>query len=201
MTSCARAVSGTVRLRPDFVSQKVDRESCRSFQGEADRFTKPATRIDQEHAQPVAVVAARTDGREQPRFFFRLEEPDASLPLFLATKLRQIVDIAHLARLPQQLAQGSHLSIDGCIAVTAFAQRADHRIKHFLREGAETLAAQYLADFSKKGPDIGLVRAFVPENADILRGQIAERVFLDQSFGPMIRRGVSEIVLEPDRKR
>ena len=120
-TSLTRAVKGTVRLRPDFVSQKVDRAVLQVVPVEADRFAKPATRIDQKHAQPVAVFTARADRREKPLFFFRLKEADTPLPLLLAAELRQIVDVAHFARLPQQLAQCSHLSIDGCIAVAAFA--------------------------------------------------------------------------------
>jgi hypothetical protein len=88
---------------------------------------------------------------------------------------------------PQQFAQGSHFAIDGCIAVAAFTQRADHRIKHLLRKDAETLSAQYLTISPRKDRTLGLVRAFIPEDADILRSQIAERVFLEQSLGCTIR--------------
>ena len=120
-TSFTRAVKGTVRLRPDFVSQKVERGVLQVVPVEADRFAKPATRIDQKDAQPVAVFATHADRREKPLFFFGFKEADTSLPLLLAPELRQIVDVAHFARLPQQLAQGSHLSIDGCIAIAALA--------------------------------------------------------------------------------
>ena len=78
-----------------------------------------------------------------------LEEANPSRPLLLAAEFRQAVDIPHLVSLAQQFAEGSHLSIDGCVAVAALAQGADQVVQGALVKGAEALPKEnfvYLAD-------------------------------------------------------
>src|SRR6186713_349511 len=89
------------------------------------RLTETASGIDQENGKPIGVLAAALDGGEQPCLFVPFEETNPSRPLLLAAELGQAVDISHLVSLAQQFAEGSHLPIDGCVAVAALAQGAD----------------------------------------------------------------------------
>ncbi len=109
-----------------------------------DRLAQAATRVDQEDAQPVAVLASGLHGQEQALFFFVVQKADSSGTLFLSAEFRKVVDIAHFIRLAQQFAKRRHLSIDGCVAVTAFAQFADQAVDGILVKNAEALSKQYL---------------------------------------------------------
>jgi hypothetical protein len=57
-------------------------------------------------------------------------------------------------RLTQQFAEGSHLAIDGCIAVAALAQCTDKIVQGVLVKGAETLSQKDLVYFTDERADI-----------------------------------------------
>ena len=111
---------------------------------EPDRLAQAATGVDQEDAEPVAVLASGLHGREQAVLFVSLQKADSSGALFLSPELRKIVDISHFIRLAQQFAQRRHLSIDGCVAVAAFAQFSDQAVDGILVKNAEAFSKQYL---------------------------------------------------------
>jgi hypothetical protein len=81
----------------------------------------------------------------------------------LTAKLGEAVDIAHLARLPQQLTKRSHLSVDGSVAVAASAKGANHAVKHFLTENAEPGVQEYLVYLLDEGTHVVFVLTILPE--------------------------------------
>lgn len=130
-------------------------------------FAKTAAAIDKEDGKPVGILAAAPDGGEQPCLFVPLEETNPSRPLLLAAELGQAVDIPHLVSLAQQFAEGSHLSIDGCVAVAALAQGADKVIKGTLVKGAETLPEEDLVYFADERADIVFMPPIIPQYISI----------------------------------
>ena len=165
-----------------------------------DRLAEPAPRIDEKDAQTIAVFAFGANGREQAGLFLQFEKANPALSFLLPPKLGQAVNIAHLVSFPKQFAQSSHFAVDGCIAVTALAERADHRIEHVLGEDTEPVAGQNLAGLAQEGFDIALVRTVVPENPDIARCQLVQRMVPDHAIAGTVRRCVGDVVLKSNRE-
>ncbi len=126
-------------------------------------FAKTASGVDQEDGKPVGILTAASDGGKKPCLFLSLEEANPSRPLLLAAELGQAVDISHLVSLAQQFAEGSHLSIDGCVAVAALAQGADKVIKGTLVNGAETLPKENFIYFANERADIVFMPPIIPQ--------------------------------------
>ncbi len=134
---------------------------------QADRLAETTAGIDKENRKPVGVLAAAPDRREQPPFFVPFQETNPSRPLLLAAEFGQAVDISHLMRLTQQFAEGSHLAIDGCVAVAALAQCTDKIVQGVLVKGAETLSEQDLVYFTDERADIVFMSPIIPEYISI----------------------------------
>ncbi|ESX15148.1 hypothetical protein X767_28650 [Mesorhizobium sp. LSJC264A00] len=130
---------------------------------QSERFAKAATAVDEKDRETVGILAAGPDGGEQPCFFVPFEETNPSRPLLLAAELGQAVNIPHLVSLAQQFAEGSHLSIDGCVAVAALAQGADKIVQGALVKGAEPFSEENLVYFADEGADIVFMPPIIPE--------------------------------------
>ena len=113
-------------------------------------------------------------------FFLDLQKSNASRTLFLASKLGQAVDIAHLVRFPKQFAQRSHLSIDGSVAIAASTKRTNHPVQQFLGEDAKLRLKQYLVNLDDKGRNIPFVFSIFPQEISILsKKPVNETLFTD----------------------
>ena len=130
---------------------------------QSERLAEAAAGVDEEDRKTIGVLAAALDGGEQPCLFVPFEETNPSRPLLLAAELGQAVDIPHLVSLAQQFAEGSHLSIDGCVAVAALAQGADKVVEGALVEGAEPFSEENLVYFADEGADIVFMPPIIPE--------------------------------------
>ena len=105
---------------------------------------------------------------------------------FLTAKLGKAVDVSHFASLAEQLAQCSHLPVDGRVAVAALAERPDQIIQRLLAEGAEPLVQEDFVDLAQKGLHVLLVPALVPQDRSVGGEQLGYCEgfdFLDQSTG------------------
>ncbi|MET3591128.1 hypothetical protein ABID26_000507 [Mesorhizobium shonense] len=65
--------------------------------------------------------------------------------------------------LAQQLAECSHLAIDGCVAVPALAQGTDKIVQGVLVKDAETLSQKDLVYFTDERADIVFMPPIIPE--------------------------------------
>src|SRR5690606_4395605 len=148
--------------------------------------------IDKEDAEPPGIFAALAYGGEEPFLLVMVEEADASRALFLPPKFGQTVNGAHLIGLPQQLAQRRHLSIDGCVAVSAGAKFADQFVEHVLAECAEAPAQKQLVEFAYEEGYIVFVLAGFPQNVAEPVEQFLEAELCDYvQLGAAIGNGIS----------
>ncbi|GLR42509.1 hypothetical protein GCM10007880_30250 [Mesorhizobium amorphae] len=69
--------------------------------------------------------------------------------------------------LAQQFAKGSHLPVDGCVAVAALAQGADKVVQGALVKGAETFPKEDLVYFADEGADIVFMPPIIPKYVSI----------------------------------
>lgn len=162
---------------------------------QADRLAKARAGIDQENAEKVIVFGTGLYGSEKPVFLVPFKESDAALALFLPLEFRQAMKVAHLKRLPQQLAQRGHLAVDGRIAVVTLAQGPDQAIQHLVREDAETLAGEDLVDLAKEGFHIALVFSLFPEKVNIAVCQLGngESLYGAERISPRVEMELNMI--------
>jgi len=106
-------------------SRLGDPESCPSIHDvpptETNSFANPGPSIDQKNTKVLVMLRLIGYRRKQPCLFIGFQEAYPTRSLLLPTEFRETVDLTHLARLSQQFAQRCHLSIDGRVAIAAFA--------------------------------------------------------------------------------
>jgi hypothetical protein len=142
--------------------------------------------VNEEHGKLPVVLRTMANFSKQPLFLVDLEKADAAAALFLAAKFGQAVNVAHLACLAEQLAQSSHLTVDGRIAVATLAERSDQAVQRLLAKGAEPLVEEDLIDLAQEGPHILLVPSLVPQDWPVGGKQLGYGEgfdLLDQSIG------------------
>ena len=113
--------------------------------------------VNEEHGKLPVVLRTMANFSKQPLFLVDLEKADAAAALFLAAKFGQAVNVAHLACLAEQLAQSSHLTVDGRIAVATLAERSDQAVRN----------AQDGVDYLEIPPLVGI--PYVENRADLRR--------------------------------